>query len=259
MKLTMYQVDAFTDCLFGGNPAAVVPLPEWPDTGLMQQIAAENNLSDTAFFTGTGGHYELRWFTPLAEVDLCGHATLASAWVLYHRLQAGSGRLYFSTRSGELTVTRSGDRLAMDFPSQPATSCVAPPELLRAIEVEPEEVLRAEDFMVVLQNERQVREVEPDLFLLKEIPLRGVIITAPGGTADFVSRMFFPKLGIDEDPVTGSSHCSLTPYWADKLGKTKLFARQLSKRGGEIQCELDGRRVRLLGGCVEYMQATINV
>jgi PhzF family phenazine biosynthesis protein len=259
MQLTLYQVDAFTGRIFGGNPAAVVPLSQWPADEVMQHIAAENNLSETAFFTGTQGRYDLRWFTPVAEVDLCGHATLATAWVLYHRLHADFEQLRFQTRSGELRVARVADGLLMDFPSQPASRCIPPVELLQALAIEPQEVLEAEDYMVVFQNEQQVRDLKPDLLLLKKIPLRGVVVTAPGEEADFVSRMFGPKIGIDEDPATGSSHCSLTPYWADKFGKSKLVARQLSKRGGEMLCELDGQRVRLTGQCVEYMQATIYI
>lgn len=259
MQLTMYQVDAFTSTLFGGNPAAVLPLSEWLDDDIMQNIAAENNLSETAFFVKVDAGYQLRWFTPVSEVDLCGHATLASAWVLYNRLYADSNPLRFQTRSGELTVSRSDDGLAMDFPAKPPVDCEPPRKLLQAFATQPETVMQAEDYILIYAREEQVLAQQPDLELLKQIPLRGVVITAPGIEADFVSRMFGPKLGIAEDPVTGSSHCSLTPYWAEQLGKVKLVARQLSRRGGEIRCELDHDRVKLSGHCVEYLCATINV
>ena len=259
MTLDMYQIDAFTTELFRGNPAAVVPLSEWLQDDVMQKIAAENNLSDTAFFVGKKGQYDLRWFTPLAEVNLCGHATLASAWVICYRLNDKENTLRFQTRSGELIVSRAENSLIMDFPSNPAYQCEPPAKLIEAISVQPQEVLQAEDYFVVLENEQQVLAMKPDLRLLKHIPLRAVVVTAPSDRVDFVSRMFAPKLGIDEDPVTGSSHCSLTPYWVERLGRTKLAARQLSSRGGELQCELIGDRVKLIGQCVEYMQATINI
>ncbi len=259
MQLGLYQIDAFTSRLFGGNPAAVIPLQDWLDDELMQKIAAENNLPETAFFVGQDGKYELRWFAPLAEVDLCGHATLATAWVLYSRLNEKSNKLVFQTRSGDLTVVPDASGLTLDLPVINAVACEPPKELLQAIVVEPEDVLQAEDYIVVLRNEQQLKAIQPNFSLLKKIALRGVVVTAPGDEVDFVSRMFAPKFGIDEDPVTGSSHCSLTPYWAERLAKTRFIAHQLSDRGGEIKCELDADGVKLSGQCVEYMQATITI
>jgi PhzF family phenazine biosynthesis protein len=259
MQLQMYQIDAFTRKLFHGNPAAVIPLTQWLDDTAMQNIASENNLSETAFFTGEKGRYKLRWFTPEHEVDLCGHATLATAWVIFKLYDKIPDQLHFYTKSGELIVKRATDGLCMDFPSNPPVAAAVPKDLLSAIAVQPVDVLQGEDFMVVLESQRQVEGIKPDLVLLKRIPLRGVVITSTGDNVDFVSRMFAPKYGIDEDPVTGSSHCSLVPYWSNQLGKTELRAKQLSRRGGDVLCELIGDRVNLTGHCVEYMQAVINI
>lgn len=259
MQLPIFQIDAFADQLFSGNPAAVCPLEDWISDALMQKIAAENNLSETAFFVGGNGRYDLRWFTPTTEVDLCGHATLAAAYVIFYELETGLGEVRFQTRSGELVVRMQQGELIMDFPAQPPAPCPPPAELLEAIACNPVEVLAATDYLVVCENEEQVRRMKPDLRLLEQLPLRGVIVTARGDDSDFVSRFFGPKAGIDEDPVTGSAHCELTPYWSEKLDKKVLQARQLSARGGSIRCRLDGDRVVMSGTCAKYMQGEIRL
>jgi PhzF family phenazine biosynthesis protein len=258
LRLPLFQLDAFTDKPFAGNPAAVCPLPRWIDDYLMQAIAAENNLSETAFFVGANGSYDLRWFTPVTEVDLCGHATLASGYVVLNELEPDLDEVKFQTRSGKLSVRRSEHGLTVDFPSQPPGPCSIPMELIQGLGIEPVEVLASEDFVVVLDSEAAVRALTPDFNLLRKLPLRGVIVTAPGMLeCDFVSRFFGPKIGIEEDPVTGSAHCALTPYWAEKLQKPELIARQLSKRGGMLRCSLGDGRVRLSGTCVKYFEGEI--
>lgn len=259
MKLEQYQVDAFTDRVFRGNPAAVVPLTFWPDDALLQAIAEENQLSETAFFVPIETGFELRWFTPVKEVDLCGHATLATAHVLFEILHYPKDRITFETRSGALSVKKLGALLEMDFPASAPTRCTAPEILTRGLGRQPIEVLAAEDYLAVFSDEDAVRAIEPDFALLSRLDLRGVIVTAPGDEADFVSRFFAPKYGIPEDPVTGSAHCQLAPYWAQKLGRTTLNAKQVSRRGGEIVCEARGERVRLCGRAVTFMQAEIFV
>lgn len=259
MKLRMYQVDAFASRVFEGNPAAVVPLAQWPDERLLQAIAEENNLSETAFFVQAGGAFELRWFTPVAEVDLCGHATLAAAHVLFDALGHPGPTILFSTRSGMLPVQRIGAHLVMDFPARPPVACAAPPELVAALGLAPMAVLAADDYLAVYADEDDVRALQPDIAGLRALDRRGVIATAPGREADFVSRFFAPKLGIAEDPVTGSAHCALAPYWAERLGRTALVGRQVSRRGGTVGCELRNERVFLAGGAVTYMVAEIDV
>ncbi len=260
MKLSLYQVDAFTDRVFSGNPAAVVPLDTWPDDSLLQAIAEENNLSETAFFTSEkDGDYKLRWFTPAAEVDLCGHATLATAHVLFHHLHASGPELRFRTRSGLLTVRMNDGGLTMDFPASTATESAAPEALIAGLGAVPTVHLSAFDHIAVFDSEEQIRRLEPDFARLADLDLRGVIATAPGQDADFVSRAFFPKLRVNEDPVTGSSHTELLPYWAQRLGRTRLTAGQLSKRGGSLICELQGDRVRITGQAADYMKAEIHV
>ena len=254
MELTLYQVDAFTSEPFGGNPAAVVPLERaWPEDGLLQRIAAENNLSETAFFVpgAEGGGIPLRWFTPVAEVELCGHATLAAAWVFLHRIRPDRERVRFRTRGGALSVERGeGDVLVMDFPSTPPVSTEAPRALVEGLGAAPAEVMAAtrRDYLVAYDDEETVRKLKPDFHRLRAVDRPGVIVTAPGETCDFVSRFFAPSLGIPEDPVTGSAHCALTPYWAARLGRDRLRARQISARGGEILCELAGDDRVLLSG-----------
>ena len=262
MQLNLFQVDAFAEHVFAGNPAAVCPLDAWLPEALMQSIAAENNLSETAFFVPEGeegGNYGLRWFTPLKEIDLCGHATLASAHVLFAHLGFAGERLDFSTRSGILRVSRAGNVLAMDFPAKTVEPCAAPAALIEGLGAVPREVHGGRDYLAVFAKEEDVRALAPDPRRLAELDRHGVIVTAPGREVDFVSRFFAPKFGVDEDPVTGSAHCSLTPFWAARLGKTTLEARQVSQRGGRLQCALSGERVILRGRAVTYMTATINV
>jgi PhzF family phenazine biosynthesis protein len=253
MSLTVFHVDAFTNEAFAGNPAAVCPLAAWLDDGLLQAVASENNLSETAFFVPSGDHYELRWFTPRCEVKLCGHATLASAWVLLQLLEPERSSVRFETRfSGALTVSRDNDLLAMDFPKLTPWRCARPPApLIEGLGKAPDAVVQIEDnYFAVYEREEDVRRIRPDLRLLEQLHPAGVAITAPGENADFVSRFFAPSYGIPEDPVTGSTHCSLAPYWAERLGKTSLHARQVSERGGELWCEVRSDRVILQGNAV---------
>ena len=259
MKIKQYQVDAFARRVFEGNPAAVCPLEAWLPDELMQAIAMENNLSETAFFVPEGDGYRLRWFTPLAEVDLCGHATLASAHVILNVLGEKKDRVDFETRSGKLTVTRDGDMLAMDFPAQPPKRVEIPETLVAGLGARPVEVLANIDYVAVFEDEATIRALTPDLGRLAELELRGVSVTAPGTDHDFVSRFFAPKVGVPEDPVTGSAHCKLVPYWAGRLGKDELTARQVSRRGGDVRCRLMGDRVMLSGSAVTFMEATIEV
>lgn len=258
MKLSLYQVDAFSNRVFGGNPAAVCPLESWLPDDAMQSIAAENNLSETAFFVRNGSEYDLRWFTPLTEVDLCGHATLATAYIIFSELDAVKDEVAFNTRSGKLKVIKREDWLYMDFPSMPPRPDHA--LLDEALGVKPQAIFSAGMYhFAVLRDENQVRELQPDLVAISKLERLGVIVTAPGSDCDFVSRAFGPKLGIPEDPVTGSAHCLLTPYWAARLHKRELFARQLSRRGGELRCKLNGDRVEIAGQAVMFMRGEINL
>jgi PhzF family phenazine biosynthesis protein len=253
MSLPVFHVDAFTTKPFAGNPAAVCPLARWLDDGLLQAVAAENNLSETAFFVSRGDHYDLRWFTPRCEVKLCGHATLASAFVVLQILEPKRDSVRFETRfSGALTVSLDGNLLAMDFPALAPWACAAPPALLlEGLGKPPAAVVQVEDnYFAVYEREDDVRNIRPDFRMLEKLHPAGVAITAPGENSDFVSRYFAPSYGLPEDPVTGSTHCSLAPYWAQRLGKTCLHARQVSERGGELWCELKGERVILKGNAV---------
>jgi predicted PhzF superfamily epimerase YddE/YHI9 len=261
MRLPIYQVDAFTDSLFGGNPAAICPLEKWLPDATMQAIAAENNLSETAFFVREGEGYALRWFTPTVEVDLCGHATLASGHVVTRLLEPERQSVSFRTlKAGTLTVSRRADLLVMDFPARPAVPVAAPPGLLAALGGAPREVLRARDHLVVYDSPAEIAALKPDFAALAKVDVFGVIVTAPGENGvDFVSRYFAPAQGIPEDPVTGSSHCTLTPYWAKRLGKITLEARQLSRRGGALTCTLDGDRVSIAGRAVLYLEGQIEL
>lgn len=259
MKIPLYQVDAFTGRVFSGNPAAVCPLEQWLPDHLMQAIALENNLSETAFLVPEGDMYRIRWFTPATEVDLCGHATLASAYVIFRFLDNKAGRVGFHSRSGVLGVTRKNGLLSMDFPAQPPEPCDVPAGLISGLGKQPELVLCSEDFFAVYKSEEDIKELTPDMPSLCTIGMRGVIATAPGKEVDFVSRFFAPRVGIPEDPVTGSAHCALIPYWSKELGKTTLLARQLSKRGGEIFCKDLGERVEISGHAALYMTGTIMV
>jgi len=261
MRIPIYQVDAFTDRLFGGNPAAVCPLREWLPDEILQAIAAENNLSETAFLLRQGESYELRWFTPAVEVDLCGHATLASGHVVFRFLEPERRRVAFETRkAGTLTVARQGDLLELDFPARAASPCATPPALVEALGAEPSELLEGlRDWLAVFPSAEHVTALHPDFAALARLG-RPVIATAPGRDgADFVSRFFAPSLGVDEDPVTGSAHCTLVPYWAARLGTKVLEARQVSARRGALACTLDGDRVRLGGKAVLYLEGWISV
>jgi PhzF family phenazine biosynthesis protein len=253
MSLAVFHVDAFTASPLAGNPAAVCPLVEWLDDEWLLAVAAENNLSETAYFVPRGDSYELRWFTPRCEVRLCGHATLASAFVLMQILASGCNSVRFETRfSGALTVSRDGDFMAMDFPSLAPWPCAAPPAaLVEGLGKIPAEVVQIDDnYFAVYESEQDVKSIRPDFRLLEKLHPAGVAITAPGTDADFVSRYFAPSYGIPEDPVTGSTHCSLAPYWAQRLGKASLHARQVAARGGEVWCEVKGERVILKGQAV---------
>jgi PhzF family phenazine biosynthesis protein len=260
MKLKLYQIEAFTRERFKGNPAAVCPLDDWLDDDIMQKVAAENNLSETAFFVKTGDSYALRWFTPAAEVDLCGHATLAAAFVVFNFLELSLKEINFSTRSGTLTVKREADLLAMDFPSRPAAPCPSSQILADALGVVPEYLFLSRDYLAVYEKEETVAFLKPDMGLLARLDnCLGVIVTAPGRDVDFVSRFFAPRVGVPEDPVTGSSHCTLVPYWSSRLNKKSLHARQLSSRGGELFCEDMGDRVRIAGNAVIYLEGMIRI
>ncbi len=260
MKLDIYQVDAFASKPFAGNPAAVVPLDEWLADDVMQQIAAENNLAETAFFVKNDGRYDIRWFTPTVEVNLCGHATLASGHVIFNELKTEDGHVRFhSHRSGELAVEKQGDRLVLDFPAYPVQEIEPLPELALALGMVPLKTWETQGNMVMalLQHEKDVRSLSPDMARLARLPYDEVIVTSKGDDCDFASRMFAPRIGIPEDPVTGAIHCSLIPYWAGELGRNELFARQVSKRGGELFCEFAGERVKIGGNAVTFLKGGI--
>ncbi len=257
MELTLYQVDAFAKEPFEGNPAAVISLETWLPDDLMQSIAEENNLSETAFFVPTKTGYHIRWFTPTMEVDLCGHATLAAAFVLFNFLGCNKGMIEFYSKSGKLTVLQKGDWLVMNFPAQTPTNCNIPDDAIRAFDKKPVVCLRSVDYILVFETESDILSIRPDMDYLKKLDLRGVVITAESKQYDFVSRFFAPKYGIDEDPVTGSSHTQLVPYWAERLGKTKLTAKQVSCRGGELVCEIQNDRVLISGMAAKYLEGRI--
>jgi PhzF family phenazine biosynthesis protein len=259
MHLPLYQIDAFSANAFGGNPAAVCPLPSWIDDALMQSIAAENNLAETAFFAPTSAGYDIRWFTPTDEVDLCGHATLASAHVVFEHLARGSQSVTFGSKSGPLRVDRQAGLLVLDFPALVPGPRAPMPELAAALGVTPVETLEAKSLLAVFATEHDVLALKPDFEAMRRLDTFGVIVTAPGEKVDFVSRFFAPRVGVPEDPATGSAHCTLTPYWAARLGKTALHARQVSARGGELWCELDGDRVKIGGHVAPYFAGSIDV
>jgi PhzF family phenazine biosynthesis protein len=263
MPVPLFHVDAFTDRPFSGNPAAVCPLKAWLDDETLRAVAAENNLSETAYFVQEGDAYRLRWFTPRCEVSLCGHATLASAFVLLTILQTQQKSIPFRTRSGLLTVARQNDLLAMDFPALPCWACPSPPtDLVEGLGARTDQlkVLQIKDnYFVVYESEDEVRSVRPDFWRLERLHPARVAVTAPGKDVDFVSRYFAPSYGIPEDPVTGSTHCSLTPYWAQQLGKSTLHARQISPRGGELWCEVTGDRVVIKGKAVLTLQGSLSI
>jgi len=262
MKQKIYQIDAFTSKLFGGNPAAVCILESWLETDLMQKIAAENNLAETAFAVKNTNHYELRWFTPEIEVDLCGHATLATAFVIFNYYGYNENTLRFiSPRSGELLVQKSeSGLLTMDFPTDDVTPVSEQTNISKAVGKQPVETYKGKtDYMLIYESQAEIEAIAPNFHLLNELDCRGVIITAKGKEVDFVSRFFAPQCGIPEDPVTGSAHTTLTPYWSEKLNKKTLSAKQLSERGGDIQCEYLGDRVKISGNGVCYLNGEIEI
>ena len=258
-ELPLYQVDAFTSEVFGGNPAAVCPLDQWLPDDVMQAVAAENNLSETAFIVKRDEDYDLRWFTPAIEVDICGHATLASAFVIANNLEAGRDKIVFHSRSGPLTVTRDGELYTLDFPAKMPERVDDLAAVEAALGVRPLELWRNVKSMAVLADQAAVLAVEPDMALIAALPGDGLIVTAPGDDCDFVSRYFAPHAGIPEDPVTGSAHCVLTPYWARRLDKPRMSARQVSQRGGELTVEDRGERVLISGRVAPYMEGRITI
>jgi|TARA_B110001454_G_scaffold175519_1_gene167280 PhzF family phenazine biosynthesis protein len=259
MKLSLYQIDAFANKVFEGNPAAVIPLEDWLPAKTMQLIASENNLSETAFFCPSDNNYEIRWFTPNGEIELCGHATLASAYVLFNILNYKTEQIEFNSLSGRLTVKKVNDLFRLDFPSQNPIKCKTPRLLTEGLGRESNNCYKNEDYLVVFETEDEIANINPDFNKLKMLDSRGVIITAPGLNYDFVSRAFFPKYGVLEDPVTGSAHTKLIPYWAEKFGRSKLIAKQVSKRGGELFCENHKNRVYISGHAKLYMKGEIEI
>ncbi|MEA2114933.1 MAG: PhzF family phenazine biosynthesis protein [Thermodesulfobacteriota bacterium] len=259
MEIPYYHIDAFTGTLFAGNPAGVCLLTSWPDDSLLQAIAGENRLSETAFLVGSDSEYALRWFTPTTEVDLCGHATLAASFVLYRQPGADPGPLLFHSQSGDLRVSRDNEMLFLDFPSRKAEEISCPDLLVKALGAQPVATYATRDLMAVFESEEEIRELNPDFSLLARLDSMGCIVTAPGKEVDFVSRFFAPKVGINEDPVTGSAHCTLIPYWSKRLNKKELLARQVSARGGELLCLDEGKRVKIGGRATLYMTGTLHV
>jgi PhzF family phenazine biosynthesis protein len=259
VQIKIYQVDAFTEEVFKGNPGAVCPLPEWLPDGTLQAIAMENNLSETSFFVPREGYFEIRWFTPSMEVDLCGHGTLASGYMIFNCLHYPSPSIILQSKSGELIVTHSGDLISLNFPTSRLEKVSTPELLVKALGIIPVEVYKSRDGLVVLKDEGQVRDIIPDFKLLKELDWFCTIITSEGTDCDFVSRVFAPQAGIDEDPVTGSAHCTLIPYWSERLGKKSLKAKQLSRRSGVIYCEYLGERVKISGHCAPFLEGEISI
>ena len=259
MKLSIYQIDAFAEKSFEGNPAAICPLSEWLPDEVMQSIAEENNLSETAFFVPTDQGFHIRWFTPVAEVDLCGHATLASAHVIFRYLGFKENTINFQSKSGLLTVEQNEELLVMNFPAQPPVPCQIPDEIIHAFQCTPIECLKSEDYIVVFGSEEEISAAKPNLLELSKLDLRGVVITAKSNKYDFIARFFAPKYGIDEDPVTGSAYTQLVPYWSNAVGATKLHAKQVSSRGGEVFCELAGNRVSIAGKATKYLVGEIEI
>jgi len=260
MKIPIYQADAFTGKVFRGNPAAVCPLDNWPEDSMLQNIAAENNLSETAFFVKRKDHFEIRWFTPQVEVNLCGHATLASAHVIFRHLAFKGDEIAFQSKSGLLKVYKKGDSLVLDFPASKISSAIIKKELSKGLGKIPVSVYKSgQKLLALFEDERTIIDIQPDFEKLKSVDYMGVIVTAPGDKVDFVSRFFAPRVGINEDPVTGSAHTMLIPFWAERLGKTKLKATQISFRTGELECELKGDRVLIGGQAVTYLIGEISL
>ena len=256
-----YVVDAFTDVLFNGNPAGVCILEEVLDEEVLQSIAAENNLSETAFILKREDCYHLRWFTPITEIDLCGHATLASAYVITNFMDKSknAGKLHFETKSGILTVVKENDLYVMDFPSRKPSKAPVTPQMEHALNTPVCEAYESRDLLLLLETEQQVKDLVPDFDLIKQLAGHAAIVTAKGTGMDFVSRFFAPNVGVPEDPVTGSAHATLIPFWAERLCKTKMVAAQLSKRGGTVYCEDAGDRVKIAGKAVLYLQGEIKI
>ncbi len=259
MKLKIYQIDAFAKNIFEGNPAAVIPLEEWIDDTLMQKIAEENNLSETAYFVKENEAYHIRWFTPNAEVAMCGHATLASAYVLFEIIGINQEEIVFYSKSGILRVARDGEKFTMDFPLQKITQCEIPQDILEAFQDIPIACYKSMDYLVVFDSEEYIQNLAPNLEALKKLDARGVIITSLSKKYDFVTRFFAPKYGIDEDPVTGSAFTQLVPYYINVLKKRKFHAKQISLRGGEVFCKVDGERVEISGYGVKYLEGEIEL
>jgi len=259
MDIRFYHIDAFADRIFAGNPAGVCFLDAWIEDPILQSIAAENNLPETAFLVQADNHYELRWFTPKVEIDLCGHGTLASAFALFEYVNPKARQVAFQTKSGILTVQRQGNLLIMDFPTRRPDPCQPPAHLDEIMGISPSRTLRSRDLVVVYENEDHIRRLKPDLAGMAALDCFGVIATSPGKKSDFVSRFFAPGAGIPEDPVTGSAHCTLIPYWSEHLGKRELHAFQLSERGGELFCIDKGERVSIGGRAVAYLSGTIRI
>lgn len=259
MILDYFHVDAFADRVFAGNPAGVMPLKRWLPSPMLQSLAMENNHAETAFLVPRAQGYHLRWFTPKVEVELCGHATLAAAHVLWEHLGEKADPIRFETLSGTLQVTREGGRLMLVFPQLPMQAVACPPILEDALGLKPFQVWKGRDYMAVFRREEEIRELKPNLEKLAQLEALGVIVTAPGKSVDFVSRFFAPRAGIAEDAVTGSAHCALTPYWVKRLGKPRLRAEQLSERGGRLWCEIDGEKVKIAGHARTYLKGQIEL
>jgi PhzF family phenazine biosynthesis protein len=260
MLIPFYQVDAFTDRLFGGNPAGVCPLDKWLPDDIMQKIAMENNLSETAFFIRKDNRFHIRWFTPKVEVNLCGHATLASAHVIFHYLDFNGATVSFESRSGILNVNREGDLLVLDFPANKPVRTALPDDFVQALNITPVQCFRGkEDYLLLYKSQQEIEALMPDFRYLEKVDARAVIVTAPAEKVDFVSRFFAPRVGVDEDPVTGSAHTVLIPFWAEKLGKTEMKALQLSRRGGTLFCRLRGDRVDIGGNAVTFIKGEISL
>jgi len=260
MKLHIFQADAFAASLFKGNPAAVVPMSTWLPDETMQQIAAENNLSETAFFIPENDHYHIRWFTPKSEVALCGHATLATAHILFNELNHPGESISFNSKSGMLIVRKINDKLQLDFPADIVQPVESNPLFTQALGIEALATFKGRtDYLLLFESEEIIRQMKPDFQLLYQTSARGIMVTAKGNEVDFVSRFFAPGVGIDEDPVTGSAHTSLVPFWSARLNKTQLTALQLSARGGQLWCTLSGNRVLIAGHAVTYLKGEIEI
>lgn len=257
MKLPIYIVDAFTSKVFNGNPAAVCPLESWLDDNVMQNIAMENNLSETAFFVKENDHYKIRWMTPTVEIPLCGHATLASSFIIFNYFEKDKNEIKFQSKSGELIITRKNDLITLNFPANKPEPIETPKEIINALKATPKETLFNKSYLAIFDSEEEIREMKPDIRALKNIYKMGIIISAKGNNSDFVSRFFIPSAGIDEDPVTGFAHTLLTPYWSEKLNKKELHAFQVSQRGGELFLKDLDDRANISGQAVLYSEGSI--